>query len=318
MNTELLEKYISGNASTQETIEVYQWIEADEAHKKEFMALRKMHDVLLWQSASEENGKRAKIRVFTTRFFIELAKIAAIILITVTAYTYLAPKSAVLAPTTELAKMQTLYVPAGQRARITLQDGTKVWINSQSTLTFPSSFEGKERNVSLDGEAYFEVAKNPEQPFSVNAQQYVVRALGTQFNLKAYRQGDDFSASLIEGAVEISTQQAGMPPKTTRLQPGITAYAVGDNLKMRHNDESLLLWREGIIYFNNKTIAEMVPQLQRYFDIDIDVQNRQLLNQRFTGKFRVQDGIEHLLRVLQLRNNFTWQRDTENNIITIK
>lgn len=95
------------------------------------------------------------------------------------------------------AQLQTVAVPAGQRAQITLADGTKVWLNSQSTLTYASNFGRQERNVLLDGEAYFEVSKNEKIPFFVNTETNKVRVVGTSFNVCAYNGSNEFETTLV-------------------------------------------------------------------------------------------------------------------------
>ena len=94
--------------------------------------------------------------------------------------------------------MQTVYVPAGQRTQVTLADGTMVWVNGKSTLTFPSQFASRTRKVELDGEAYFEVQKDPEKQFIVStAHQSAIKVLGTKFNVKAYRDSEEITTSTL-------------------------------------------------------------------------------------------------------------------------
>lgn len=113
------------------------------------------------------------------------------------------------------AHLQTVAVPAGQRAQITLADGTKVWLNAQSTLTYSHDFGRNERNVELDGGAYFEVAKNREIPFYVNTETNQVRIVETHFNVCAYRGSNEFTTTLLEGIVDIYAK--GSEHSLTRL-----------------------------------------------------------------------------------------------------
>lgn len=103
-----------------------------------------------------------------------------------------------------------MTVPAGQRAQITLADGTKVWLNAQSTLTYSHDFGRNERNVELDGGAYFEVAKNKEIPFYVNTETNQVRVVETHFNVCAYRGSNEFTTTLLEGIVDIYAKGANI------------------------------------------------------------------------------------------------------------
>ena len=100
--------------------------------------------------------------------------------------------------------MQTVIVPAGQRAELLLADGTKVWLNSRSKLKFPDRFQKDARKVELDGEGYFEVTHQEEAPFTVHTSKYDVKVLGTEFNVKAYKDKEQFETSLLKGSVEVS------------------------------------------------------------------------------------------------------------------
>ena len=164
MNPELLQKYIAGNATEVEKQRVTGWIQENPENMREYMAQRKLHDMALWRTepVAEENSRERKH--FSLRgICMEAAKIAAVLAIVLLGTHYWTGKH----QEPEDKTWQSIYVPAGQRAELMLADGTKVWLNSRSTLTFPGSFKGDIRNVKLDGEGYFAVTKNVEQPFIV-------------------------------------------------------------------------------------------------------------------------------------------------------
>ena len=211
---------------------------------------------------------------------------------------------------------QSIYVPAGQRAELMLADDTKVWLNSRSTLTFPGSFKGDIRNVKLDGEGYFAVTKNVEQPFIVETNKCNVKVLGTEFNVMAYAADSVWETSLLEGAVEIlvpGSNNSGM-----RLEPNTMASLKGNRLvKGRIKEADYFLWREGLLCFNDISVRDMIEKLKLYYGVDIVVNNTRILKNRYTGKFRTKDGVEHVLKVLRLNNKFTYTKDDETNVITI-
>ena len=121
--------------------------------------------------------------------------------------------------------MQTVYVPAGQRTLVTLADGTTVWVNGKSTLTFPSHFSSRTRAVELDGEAYFDVRKNPEKQFIVStAHQSDIKVLGTKFNVKAYKEADEVITTLVEGKVNFEFNNASQQPQYIVMAPGQECY----------------------------------------------------------------------------------------------
>lgn len=313
MNPELLQKYIAGNATEAEKQRVTKWIQENPENMREYMAQRKLHDMVLWRTepVAEENSREKKH--FSLRgVCMEAAKIAAVLAIVLLGTHYWTGKHQV----PEDKTWQSIYVPAGQRAELMLADGTKVWLNSRSTLTFPGSFKGNIRNVKLDGEGYFAVTKNVEQPFIVETNKCNVKVLGTEFNVMAYAADSVWETSLLEGAVEIlvpGSNNSGM-----RLEPNMMASLKGNRLvKGRIKEADYFLWREGLLCFNDISVRDMIEKLKLYYGVDIVVNNTRILKNRYTGKFRTKDGVEHVLKVLRLNNKFTYTKDDEMNVITI-
>ena len=212
--------------------------------------------------------------------------------------------------------MQTVTVPAGQRANVILADGTSVWLNAGTTLTYPSIFDGDRREVTLDGEAYFDVTHNEEQPFRVRTHQMDIEVLGTEFNVEAYADLNRFETSLIRGCVKVSSADNPSqhiilaPNQRTRVEDG---RLVVDNIK----DFDVYRWREGLYCFHEKPLADIMKDLEKYFDLDIKLENPDLADIVLTGKFRIPEGLDYILRVLQLDVNFTYRRDVEKNILYI-
>lgn len=313
MNPELLQKYIAGNATEAEKQRVTKWIQENPENMREYMAQRKLHDMALWRTepVAEENSRERKH--FSLRgVCMEAAKIAAVLAIVLLGTHYWTGKHQV----PEDKTWQSIYVPAGQRAELMLADGTKVWLNSRSTLTFPGSFKGNIRNVKLDGEGYFAVTKNVEQPFIVETNKCNVKVLGTEFNVMAYAADSVWETSLLEGAVEIlvpGSNNSGM-----RLEPNMMASLKGNRLvKGRIKEADYFLWREGLLCFNDISVRDMIEKLKLYYGVDIVVNNTRILKNRYTGKFRTKDGVEHVLKVLKLNNKFTYTKNDETNVITI-
>ena len=280
MNPELLQKYIAGNATEVEKQRVTGWIQENPENMREYMAQRKLHDMALWRTepVAEENSRERKH--FSLRgICMEAAKIAAVLAIVLLGTHYWTGKHQV----PEDKTWQSIYVPAGQRAELMLADGTKVWLNSRSTLTFPGSFKGDIRNVKLDGEGYFAVTKNVEQPFIVETNKCNVKVLGTEFNVMAYAADSVWETSLLEGAVEIlvpGSNNSGM-----RLEPNTMASLKGNRLvKGRIKEPDYFLWREGLLCFNDISVRDMIEKLKLYYGVDIVVNNTRILKNRYTGK----------------------------------
>lgn len=317
MEKEIVYKYIIGDASLEEKEAVARWIDADKENMKEYLALRKLYNLTLWQreqvSVAPEKVSGMRKRKMAWVIGRELLKVAAIFAIAVSVvslYNTSEPETV-----REEAVMQTIYVPAGQRAELTLADSTKVWLNAKTTLTFPSHFAGGSRNVMLDGEGYFNVTRNENKPFIVETEQYDIEVLGTEFNVHAYKGNTLFETSLLNGSVRIESADH---MENILLEPHKKAYAENGQLKTSPITQyDYFLWKDGLICFDDNTINELFEKLQLYFDVKIIIENSRILKQRYTGKFRTCDGVEHVLKTLQLRTKFKYEKkdDLDSTII---
>lgn len=316
MNTELLIKYIEGDATDSEKVSVTNWLDSDPENMKEYLALRKLHDITIWQTSptakSEQETTSKDSRRSRKITFSEVMKYAAILIVAIVVSRFIFPEL----KSVDQVAMQSLYVPAGQRAEIKLEDGTKVWLNANTTLTFPNQFSGKTREVSINGEGYFEVVSNKLKPFIVKTDKYNIKVWGTKFNVMAYSSNGKFETALFEGSVEVL--KPGVE-KGTLIQPDQRIFQENEQLSIAPiTDLNHQLWKEGIISFQDESFTELVNKLQLYFDMRIEVKNDKILNYQCTGKFRTKDGVEHILKVLQLRNKFRYKIDEKTNTITIE
>lgn len=216
---------------------------------------------------------------------------------------------------TSLIAGQELYVPAGQRARLTLPDGSKVWLNAGSTLSYPSVF-GAERRVHLSGEGFFEVARDANAPFIVSTGSIDIKALGTQFNVFSYPTSDYISVYLKEGSVK--AYSANAEESGVILKPDERLIQQNGLFRVETVPSDPLLWREGIYTFNKQKLGDMVKLLELYYDVDIVVKDKEILNYEYTGKFRQRDGVMEILRVIQRIHKFKITKDDELNQIQLK
>lgn len=215
------------------------------------------------------------------------------------------------------AQPQTITVPAGQRAQITLADGTRVWLNAQSTLTYASNFGRKERNVELDGEAYFEVTKNKKLPFYVHTEMNKVRVVGTCFNVCAYKGSKEFETTLVEGIVDI--YPSCNDQVITRLHKDeFFANYDGRCKKTILPSYEYLRWKEGLYCFDDVPFSGILDKLEKYYNVKISVTSPRLLtHEGLTGKFREQDGIEHILRTISKEHPFKFSINEAKDSIII-
>ena len=303
-------KYIQGDVSPAEKKEIILWLEENPEHVKEYLALRKLHDLDIWAMEELPLVSGSKKHFSIRKISVELLKIASVLFIGIAAtllWMYMNDSE---------VQLQTIYVPAGQRTELFLNDGTQVWLNSGTTFTFPDHFTKRSREVKLNGEAYLHVAKNEKAPFIVNTGKYSVKVLGTEFNLKSYSQNDVFETALIEGSVEVVIPDYSY---NILLKPDEQITKVENGFKKsKINDLNYFKWREGLLCFENEKVSSLFAKLELYYDIRIKVINESLLDYTYSGKFRIRDGVEHVLKVLQVKHKFKYTRNDEKNMITIE
>jgi transmembrane sensor len=163
-------------------------------------------------------------------------------------------------------KENLLTVPRGGQFMVVLPDGTKVWLNAESSLRYMTSFIGNERRVVLNGEGYFEVTKNKEKPFIVESSGSIIRVLGTKFNVNSYKDEDAFTTALVEGSIQITK---GTESKI--LKPGQQASVTGNSIDVVTVDtREAVAWKEGNFVFRNTPVHAIVKQLERWYDLDVE------------------------------------------------
>ncbi|MCE5226652.1 MAG: FecR domain-containing protein [Porphyromonadaceae bacterium] len=307
---ELLQRYIKGEVTEDERIRVVVWLDESPDHMDEYIVLRKLYDITLWNDKVKDPLSIKRRKKSLLNIGLEIIKIAAIFLIAfVGSHYYLNQHQ-------PASKLQTIHVPAGQRVELTLSDGTDVWLNSSTTLRFPTYFTADSRKVELEGEGYFTVKHDADCPFIVQTEKYAVRVLGTEFNVKAYRGSNSFETALLNGSVEILTPDR---KNNIRINPDQMAILLDGKIVTENiPDKNYFKWKEGIFCFENESVASLMEKLELYYDVNIDMQSKALLKDRYSGKFRMKDGIEHVLKVLQLKYKFSYTKDDETNLIVIK
>lgn len=197
--------------------------------------------------------------------------------------------------------INTIAVPPGsQPVVIVLADGTKVWIDAASALTYPTAFTGNERTVTITGQAYFEVAASSAKPFIVKngIDQSTIQVLGTSFNVKAFGPDKQIKTTLFDGAVAISTtnarQQLHPGEQAVVNKEGTIQVTTGADLK------EVLAWKEGVFYFNGTNIPTIMAELQRYYDITVVYEAN--VNDEFVARIPRDVPVSQLLNLLEMTN----------------
>lgn len=197
-----------------------------------------------------------------------------------------------------------LWVPKGKQYQLQLPDGSKVWLNAQSSITFPANFSTAERVVELTGEAYFEVEHHDKWPFRVKTAGQLVQVLGTHFNVQAYDDDGKTITTLISGSVRVSK---GADKQI--IKPGQQALSYADNQKLQvapADIDAVLDWKNGMLTFNDEKIEDIMRKVSRTYNVDIEVDDA-VKDKHFWGRFPAKNGWMNLLRNLEQTNTIHYK-----------
>ena len=190
-------------------------------------------------------------------------------------------------------KYNTLIVPRGGEFSLELADGTRVWLNAESRLRYPVAFTGKERKVEMEGEVYFEVAKNKEKPFIVTVNGVDIRVLGTSFNVSAYQ--EEVVATLVEGKVQLKKGN-----EQVILSPNQQAIWSDDEFRVKQVDaRNYVLWKEGIFYFEDVDLETILDDMARWYNVNVFYMNPALKEMKFSVEIRRYGDINEILRRIE-------------------
>lgn len=213
--------------------------------------------------------------------------------------------------TSGAAAIHSLSTGKGGKYQLTLSDGTKVWMNASSTLTYPSAFTGNDRTVQLSGEAYFEVVKDASKPFSVKlSDNEKVTVLGTHFNLQNYADEQERSVTLLEGKVKVFTEH-----KDITLSPSQQAAFRNGDLKLsgKVDIEEVMGWKDDLFVFHDADIKTILRQLARWYDIEVVYQSE--VPQLFNASISRGEPLSKLLKLLELTGKIHFK--TENKKVYV-
>lgn len=307
----IISEFLSGNISPNEKEEFEQWLNASAANKKVFLKSKKAWELSQNQIPPEkiaEDKTRVieKVQKIQTTQLIRvrrqalLYKIAAILAIPLTfalSWYFLQPtKQAV--PSSQLCEVSA---PKGHVAKCILPDGSEVWLNTGSTISYNTiSFNQSLRQVQLSGEAFFEVAKNEETPFVVNTPVANIRVTGTSFNVKAYAESENFETVLEEGSIELELNNLNR--QLVNLIPGerLVYNAHKKNISIVQVDANFFsAWRNGEILFKDATLADLAKELERIYDIQFHLKEAKLGEYRFRGMFSYNNNLIEALEKIK-------------------
>lgn len=342
----LIVKYLKKEINDKDLFSLNEWLKADVKNLNEFHEIK---DSWIFSNSSDDNEVEEALERFNKKvepsikitkkqnghWFYKVASIALLLISSFFIYLYLNSNYKDNQPTVSTSQMNTVEIPIGEKGQVTLSDGTKVWLNSGSKLTYPPLFT-ESREVTFEGEAYFDVATNKQIPFYVRTADITVKVTGTEFNIKSYPEEETVTTTLIEGIVEILDNDKGVsqvslkPNEVATFNKEKRSFVLEEikkeqalsgqkiNTKKIHeitpSVESITSWKENHLVFENETLQEMVKKMERWFGVNF-ILNMEESNERYSGKFVYNESIEQVLYVLSRTTPIKYK--IEKNNVTI-
>jgi transmembrane sensor len=220
---------------------------------------------------------------------------------------------------TPASYINTIVVPYGKRSSLTLSDGTVIFLNSGSSLSYPPLFTGKSRKVYLSGEAYFIVTKNESLPFIVETSDLSIRVLGTEFNICAYNEDPNVETVLVTGSLKVSDMKPSILKKnSTILTPGQMATYSKETGEITDTDvypELYVSWKDGYSIFNRIDLESLVIKLSRFYNKPIEILDNDLKSITFSGKLEQKQLIDEVMDIISQASHFTYIDEGERILI---
>ena len=197
-------------------------------------------------------------------------------------------------------QMATISTPRSGQYQVTLPDGSKAWLNAASSIKYPTQFIGENRQVKITGEVFFEITKNPKQPFIVQSERQVVKVLGTSFNINAYGDKGQVLTTLVEGSVQVSSDQNKTVVKIIPGQQAILSSNGELQTKLVDTDE-YASWKDGLYMINNLSLEDFGKKIERWYDVEVDMGKYK--NQKLSATIRRDVKLNEVLEAIELNTN---------------
>jgi len=301
-------KFTEGKASGEEFKILEEWLARHPEEKKELFYEKDIADTCAFMSDSKHYSPEQELVRFRSKLkhtrssgsvrLPSFLKIAAVIVLSFilggVVYSLFSGSRFQKLPIQ--AEDRVISVPKGQLSQLFLADGTRIWINSETTISVPSVFNGGFRTVKLTGEAFFEVAKDAAHPFRVIVDGQTIEVLGTSFNVRAYPDGLEVQTTLKEGSVKLNTPKGFM-----MLKPGQQAEldrSTGEVKLAQVNPSNYDAWKEGRYEFRNEDLIEVLKMVERWYDVELIYDEDKFKSIRFSGVIRRNKPAGHFLTLL--------------------
>ncbi len=309
-------KFLSGEMTEEEIALFKKWLSESDENRNEFSKLKKLWNVyedyqkalLIDEKKAYKNVSRKLSKSRKLNFGKQLQRVAAVLFLPVLLISGWTYYNAIKIQKQYTAVYNTAETPLGMRSSLTLPDGTKVWLNSGSKLTYPIVFGSKSRTVTLSGEAYFEVEKSKSWPFIVEAQNFSVMVLGTSFNCTAYPEDLNAEVALVEGKVDLFNKSA---TRIETMNPGELIEfnnKTQDFYKSKADLNKYIAWKTGRLMFRDDKMNVVVEKMERWYNVDIEIMDKEISSYVYTATF-IDESLDQVLKMLSLSAPIFYMED---------
>ncbi|NVN17664.1 DUF4974 domain-containing protein [Muricauda sp. HICW] len=310
MNNKDINALVEGRLPDDKKAEVVKWLLKNPKQQQRYHVLKARHVAKLLKEGERKNVLGPKRKFADWYKYVGYA--ACVLLMAALAFTLISPNKQLEERSSQIILASTSI---GENKTITLSDGTKVTLNANTTFSYPEKFSEESRDVSLQGEAFFDVAHNPEKPFKVATGNGMnIQVLGTVFNVKSYPEDQNVETTLVSGKVKVVEEQN---QKTVVLAPSQRATYVKDADKLIVDNvqtKKFTAWREGKFIYDETPIRQVISDLKRKYKVDISVESPGIMDYKYTGEFD-NLGIEQILDLFEVSSPILYKM--HNNQITL-
>lgn len=325
INEEILISYLNGSLDKKDNEKVEQWYSGSEENRKLLEQLyytmfvsetsarlksinvdKKLSELKAIINKKEEPAKKKKhsMLFYISRVGVAAAFIGILLFGGLTFYKI------------SVSNTNSFYVVTGlgERAQVTLPDGTKVWVGACSKIEYRSPIFADERVVDMEGEVYFEVAPDKKKPFIINSDRQIAKVLGTKFNIRANKDERYIITTLLEGSIAVSSfaseeKSVIMKPSEQLVFDTSTGH---QDLQVCEVAEEYISWVKGVLHFDNSTLTQIATELERYYNVKITIEDDKLKEERFTANFDTKENIYQILSILKMTNKFDYKTNSRN------
>ena len=322
----IIQKYIQGNTSADENEQLQQWLQESLDNKKRMFAEKDIWDTFNYKINGKKFNVKHELEFLKKSIEIKnpsrsilhyhVLKIAAILLITF-GLGWSSHFISFFGNKNQIAiTMQEIFVPKGQINQVFLADGTRIWINSETQLIIPSVFAINERTVKLNGEAFFEVAKDKNRPFKVEVKGQQIEVTGTSFNVRAYNNSNDIETTLQTGEIRLNTGD-----QTFLLKSGEQSIFDKNNSRInivKVDPASFSAWKDGRYEFQSKDLIEVFKVVERWYDVEISADETSFKGMHFSGVIKRNKDAKHFLDMLNHSVPIIYKINSDKIQITLK